>query len=113
MGLHETLQPLAREVAADLREGVPGQRGGLSLRQPAGQLQVVRRGVVVHEARTHGRTHEAVRLTPQPQPHATLARRLPALECGMQLRHEAAHLVLAALPHAYLDAAVPILAHQQ
>ena len=97
--------------------------------------------MVVHKARTHGRTHEAVRLAPQPQPHATLARRVPALECGVQLGHEAAHLiglqagykafrldtwglhiglqlgyevahlVLAALPHAYLDAAVPVLAH--
>ena len=34
IGLHEKLA----KAAADLREGVPGQRGALSLRQPAGQL---------------------------------------------------------------------------
>ena len=91
--------------------GVPGQGRWLSLWQPAGQLQVVRRGVVVLEARTDGRTHEAVRAAAQPQPDAALARGVPALERGVQLRHEGAQLELAALPHAHLDAAVPVLAH--
>ena len=112
IGWHERWQALARGGAvADLGEGVPGQGRWLSLWQPARQLQVVRRGVVVLEARADSRAHEAVRPAAQPQPDAALARGVSALERRVQLRHEGAQLELAALPHAHLDAAVPVLAH--